>query len=196
LALIMATVAMPPHVWAAQAKQGAHPAPETAAQPSKRANEMSLAGLRPGRSTMADAQKMYGNEPRKASNDDDKDAVTWEEPCQGRWLRVETDDSGVIQFITVQAEEHPADCNEPGGAARKDAWRTGHGIGLGDKRARVEAVYGRPNSVGPSTGGDRELEMLYYAFDWAGSDVPQVMEIYCDRETGRVMEITLSNPSL
>jgi hypothetical protein len=38
--------------------------------------------------------------------------------------------------------------------------------------------------------------MLYYAFDWAGADVPQVMEVYCDTTTGRVVEITLSAPSL
>jgi hypothetical protein len=44
--------------------------------------------------------------------------------------------------------------------------------------------------------GTRELELLYYAFDWAGSDVPQVMEISCERSTGKVLEITLAFPSL
>ncbi|HEV2101325.1 MAG TPA: hypothetical protein VGR58_00970 [Candidatus Acidoferrum sp.] len=42
--------------------------------------------------------------------------------------------------------------------------------------------------------------MWYYAFDWAGADVPQVMEVLCTRETdgkpGRVVEITLAGPSL
>jgi hypothetical protein len=44
--------------------------------------------------------------------------------------------------------------------------------------------------------GDHELEFLYYAFDWAGADVPQVMEIHCARENGRVVEMTLAFPSL
>jgi hypothetical protein len=42
--------------------------------------------------------------------------------------------------------------------------------------------------------------LWYYAFDWAGADVPQVMEVLCTREAdgkpGRVVEITLAGPSL
>jgi hypothetical protein len=42
--------------------------------------------------------------------------------------------------------------------------------------------------------------LWYYAFDWAGPDVPQVMEVVCTREkdgqAGRVVEITLAAPSL
>jgi len=42
--------------------------------------------------------------------------------------------------------------------------------------------------------------LLYYAFDWAGSDVPQVMEVLCtvehDGKPGRVIEITLAASSL
>jgi hypothetical protein len=37
---------------------------------------------------------------------------------------------------------------------------------------------------------------MFYMFDWAGSDVPQVMEVSCDKETGRVVEIMLAFPSL
>jgi hypothetical protein len=37
---------------------------------------------------------------------------------------------------------------------------------------------------------------MSYQFDWAGSDVPQVMEVLCARDTGRVVEITLAFPSL
>jgi hypothetical protein len=41
---------------------------------------------------------------------------------------------------------------------------------------------------------------MYYAFDWAGPDVPQVMEVLCSKEkdgqSGRVLEITLAAPSL
>ena len=53
----------------------------------------------------------------------------------------------------------------------------------------------RRESPGPSVKGEHELELLHYAFAWAGSDVPQVMEILCARESGRVMEITLAYPS-
>jgi hypothetical protein len=66
--------------------------------------------------------------------------------------------------------------------------------------ARARALYGQPNSRGPSTKGGQQLELLYYAFDWAGPDVPQVMEVLCapdrDGKPGRVVEITLAAPSL
>jgi hypothetical protein len=46
----------------------------------------------------------------------------------------------------------------------------------------------------------RELELLLYQFDWAGPDVPQVMEVLCTPEKegkpGRVMEIMLARGSL
>jgi hypothetical protein len=79
---------------------------------------------------------------------------------------------------------------------REPFWQTGHGMKLGDTRARVVETYGQPASTGPSVKGARELELLYYAFDWAGSNVPQVMEVSCERATGRVVEILLAFPSL
>jgi len=59
---------------------------------------------------------------------------------------------------------------------------------------------GNPNSRGPSTRGGQPLELLYYAFDWAGSDVPQVMQAVCtpekDGQPGQVVEITWAASSL
>jgi hypothetical protein len=64
----------------------------------------------------------------------------------------------------------------------------------------VLAIYGQPGSRGPSTKDGQQLELLYYAFDWAGPDVPQVMAVLCTPERnakpGRVVEITLAAPSL
>jgi hypothetical protein len=64
----------------------------------------------------------------------------------------------------------------------------------------VVQLYGAPDSRSPSTKGGRQLELLYYAFDWAGADVPQVMEVACTVKEGlppgRVVEITLAAPSL
>lgn len=160
-----------------------------------KANELALAGLHPGKDGLAQARRLYGAMHLIPS--DGKNVVIWENPCRRETLRVEADDSGVIQFITAQTEEHPGKCAEKEPAAgREDRWRTAHGLSIGDDKARVIQIYGEPGSDGPSTGQHREGELMYYAFDWAGSDVPQVMEIYCDRATNRVMEITLSNPSL
>ena len=74
------------------------------------------------------------------------------------------------------------------------------GLRLGDSANRVTRLYGKPDSRSPSTKGGQKLELLYYAFDWAGPDVPQVMEVLCtvgkDGEPGRVVEITLAASSL
>jgi hypothetical protein len=79
-------------------------------------------------------------------------------------------------------------------------WVTGHGLVIGDACSRVIALYGQPGSRGPSTKDGQQLELLYYAFDWAGPDVPQVMAVLCTPERnakpGRVVEITLAAPSL
>jgi hypothetical protein len=165
---------------------------------SPQANELALAGLHPGKDGLGQARKLYGAMRQMPAPDNDgKNVLIWENPCRKETLRVEADDSGVIQFVTVQAEEHPGECaGKVTTDGRGDRWRTGHGLAIGDDKAHVIQIYGEPGTDGPSTGGHREGELLYYAFDWAGSDVPQVMEVYCDRETNRVMEITLSNPSL
>jgi len=39
--------------------------------------------------------------------------------------------------------------------------------------------------------GGAELELLEFDFGWAGADVPQAMQVYCERDSGRVMEIAL-----
>jgi hypothetical protein len=69
-----------------------------------------------------------------------------------------------------------------------------------DSTGRVISLYGKPDSRSPSTKADQRLELLYYAFDWAGPDVPQVMEALCtvehDGKPGRVVEIALAASSL
>ncbi len=71
---------------------------------------------------------------------------------------------------------------------------------LGNLTSRVLQLYGEPDSRSPSTKDGQRLELLYYAFDWAGPDVPQVMEVLCaaekDGEPGQVVEITLAAASL
>ncbi len=66
--------------------------------------------------------------------------------------------------------------------------------------AKIVNLYGGPDSKSPSSRNGQQLELWYYAFDWAGADVPQVMEVLCTKEKdgkpGRVIEITLAAPSL
>ena len=162
---------------------------------SRRANEVTLAGLRPGHDTLATALTHYKAKYLTADSPGEK---RWRDTCTGRELVIEIDKHEVIQEITVSAlAPRDGKCTD----RRFDTldmqdWFTGHGLSLGDAHNRITEMYGEPNSSGPSVRGATELEYLYYSFDFAGEGVPQVMEIYCARDTGRVLEITLAFPSL
>lgn len=171
---------------------------QTAASAAKvappRAHEVELARLRPGKDTLAAAEKLYKREHR--SQDSREDAPEWVDGCRRRFLRVELSSQGVIESVTVSALGPGwPDCREnPPDWLRTQQWRTGRGLALGSTRQRVLALYGAPQSRGPSTQQGRELELLFYAFDWAGSDVPQVMEVTLEK--GRVVQVTLAFPGL
>jgi hypothetical protein len=190
-----------------------------AGQYERRVNEMTLAGLRPGKDTFTSAEKRYkskflverekerekGKEKEKSPDKSDEKTDNkgdnfkeWLDDCRGRSLKVELDGKGVIQSITISSlAPQDGECKDRAGdILNTRQWMTGRGLRLSDPRDRIIEIYGEPNSSGPSVKGTRELELLYYAFDWAGSDVPQVMEISCERSTGKVLEITLAYPSL
>ena len=162
---------------------------------SFRASESRLAGLLPGQTRLARARVLFGK-PRE--RDGQSSSVRWNR-C-GDDLVVETDSVGVIE--TVRLTRHLDQRRLEGCTAAVTAtkWATGRGLGLGDSAARAIKLYGQPDSRSPSTKGGQRLELLYYAFDWAGPDVPQVLEVVCtvakDGEPGRVVEITLAASSL
>jgi len=172
----------------------------SAQEPERRVNELMLAGLRPGVDTLAMSEKTYKSKHRKKDVSDG--IAEWTDECTGRMLQLELSAKNVIQSVTISAlgpltRDVKADCHQSArDVLQTKLWRTGRGLKLGDPQHRVNEIYGEPNSSGPSTKGNRELELMFYAFDWAGSEVPQVMEVLCDRATGRVMEITLAFPSL
>lgn len=160
-----------------------------------RSNELTLAGLRPGRDTLDAAVKKLGKPLGSSELPGTAGEAVWTASCSRSTVTIEVNPSDLIQTITLQAGSLlPGDCYR---TTDRYHWvATGHGIRLGDLKAKVISVYGKPGSVSPSTKDGRELELLYYAFDWAGPDVPQVMEITCERATGRVVEIMLAFPSL
>jgi hypothetical protein len=120
----------------------------------------------------------------------------WYDACSGYFLRVETNEKGTIESVTVSAlGPRRTDCaaKAPDFLHRR-LWKTGKGLALGDPRKRVLALYGQPDSYGPSTQQGRELQLLFYSYEELGIDVPQVMEITLERD--RVVQITLAFPGL
>jgi hypothetical protein len=163
-------------------------------QSSLKRNELRLAARRPGRDTIARARSLYG-QPKSGAQGDT--TFSWSTDLRSERLIIATDSGGLIQEIRAERREDVAIMD---GDPLGSPWRTGRNLAVGDLAARVERLYGKPDSRSPSTKGGQRLELLYYAFDWAGPDVPQVMEVACtvgkDGEPGRVVEITLAASSL
>jgi len=176
------------------------PAPPVrqAGDPQKH-NELTLAGLRPGRDTLTKAVRTFGR-PKPRSGE--SAGAIWEFRVQDRYLllSLDCDAEGTIQTIRV-FQQSPSGLS----VERSSPWPmtrlwTGRGAGIGEDTERVIALYGNPDSRNPSTKDGQPLELLYYAFDWAGPDVPQVMQVVCttekDGQAGRVVQITLAASSL
>jgi len=172
------------------------PEPTAKKMPAKRLNEWTLAGLRPGRDLRNRATQLYGApEPAK---DSQGGQISWTQ-CGIETLIIDVDVKDKIQVIRVLTVHNIQSRNVILECESID-WKTGYGLRLGDPAAKVAQLYGEPDSRSPSTKDGQPLELWYYAFDWAGPDVPQVMEVLCtkekDGEPGRVVEITLAAPSL
>jgi hypothetical protein len=163
---------------------------------ARHVNETLLAGLRPGRDTFAVAEKRF--KAKNLSEGKDSGVKEWRDECSGRAIRLELDNKSVIQSVTITTlASQEGKC----GDKRVDFldpknWVTGLGLRIGDSQDQIVGLYGEPNSSGPATKNGQELALMYYQFDWAGSDVPQMMEVLCARDSGRVVEITLAYPSL
>jgi hypothetical protein len=186
-----------------------------------RSNELTLAGMRPGQDTLKKAQVKFGTKDMATADD----GVLWK--CANSTLRLDLDPNKTIRGVILSAEhlrkvttdaqnsnkieEMPLPCylklastplelEQGKGLNFRNLWVTGKGTKLGDSTKALARTYGPPDSKSPSTRDGQPLELWYYAFDWAGPDVPQVMEVLCTREQdgkpGRVIEITLAAPSL
>ncbi len=95
-----------------------------------RANELSIAGLRPGHDTLSDAQKRL--DPLLAPvKTDNQGAQTWQEGCTGRKIALEVDEDGVIQNVDLSSGGVKADWKQTQGVQRARIWSTGRGSAAG-----------------------------------------------------------------
>jgi hypothetical protein len=160
--------------------------------PTTRNNETTLGGLVPGRSNLRQAISLLGESIA---------APTWF-TCDGDEINLYLNQEKVVQAIRMS---RPLTFTKPsidcfGAALEGRAWKTGRGLRLGDSASHALQLYGEPDSRSPSTKDGRQLELLYYAFDWAGPDVPQILTVLCTLNKGGkpgwVVEITLDASSL
>jgi len=159
-------------------------------------NELTLAGLRPGHDSVASAFKRY--KQKYLLNKTSTGTKEWRDTCTGHSLALTIDSQSVIQEITVSLlVPRDGNCdNRRFEFLNLDDWVTGKGLRLGDSRNHVVELYGEPSASEPVVRDDQDFELLQFDFAAAGPDVPQAMQVYCQRESGRVVEITLAaNPS-
>ena len=182
---------LPAHISTANRPTSKNP---TATISARRNDELTLAGLRPGQDDFAKAQKLF-RKPTLTKFDGTN--PIWHDTCRNQSLSIITDaDSGTIQEVRVSENNSKFASATPsstiarirlrgGGTVppherqARSRWLTGHGLLVGSSCSRVFELYGQPGSRGPSTKDGQQLELLYYAFDWAGPDVPQVMAVLC-----------------
>lgn len=158
-------------------------------------NELTLAGLRPGRDSLANALKRY--KQKYLLNKTSLDSKEWRDTCTGHSLALVLDSQSVIQEITVSLlVPRDGNCdNRRFEFLNLDDWVTGKGLRLGDSRNHVVELYGEPSSSEPVERDDADFEILQFDFAALGPNVPQQMQVYCERDSGRVVEITLSASS-
>ena len=166
--------------------------PEQRDNAAKPVNELTLAGLRPGRDVLASAFKRY--KQKYLASKTSVESKEWRDTCTGRSLALEVDARSIIQAITVSLlVPRDGNCdNRRFELLNLDEWITGKGLRLGDSRNHVVELYGEPASSEPVVREDEDFELLQFEFAVVGPDVPQEMQVYCQRESGRVVEITLS----
>jgi len=178
-----------------------------------RRNELTLGGLQPGKDSIEQAKARFKD--GQNGKNPIPDPLIWESSSSpaDTQLRFEANAQHIIDGIVALRPRMllASDRQPTGGALRPKTqraalrttgarWKTGLGLGLGDSCKKAVKLYGTPDSRSPSTKGGQPLQLLYYAFDWAGPDVPQVMQVVCtpekDGQPGRVVEITLAASSL
>src|SRR5262249_48333739 len=150
--------------------------------------------LQPGQNTIEDAKRVHH---RGSEQGNPPDPLIWiaKSAENDTELRFEADAQHVLRGITAlrpneppipnakAAEAAPELAGKPFAATPQGPlWRTGLGLRLGDTCSKAVKLYGNPESRSPSTKDGQPLELLYYAFDWAGPDVPQVMQVVCTAE--------------
>ena len=106
----------------------------------KSANELTLAGLRPGRDTIGAARDKFGKKIPVTETIADRN-VEWHDFCGGQSLKVEADKSGVIQTMDLHAITPVRRCSPEALDASKQAglWKTGRGLRLGDNLEKLQS---------------------------------------------------------
>lgn len=170
------------------AARGQDPA-DSADRPAGNVNELTLAGLRPGRSTIALAEALWGYSWRHPSRDEG-DLYVW---CDARThlkLTLEARPGGLIRVVTVSRMPPARPLGACSAVLDDKVETTGRGVRLGDTPRQLKQVYGKPFFSGPSSWDGHDVNMIVFNFSWAGIHKPQILE--SSFAAGKLVKMTLS----
>lgn len=181
---LFALLALTLTVAAAQAQDPA----SSSDRPPGNVNELTLAGLRPGATSIAASLARLGSHWRHPAPDE-KDLYIWCDSHSRLRVQLEAPSGQPVAVVTI---ESLAVAPASGCSARLPLAlaRTGRGVRLGDSPAQLKKVYGTPFFQGPSSWQGRDALLIVFNFSWAGSDKPQILE--STFENGRLAKMTLS----
>lgn len=155
--------------------------------PAGNVNELTLAGLRPGRSTLRDAVRLYGAHWVHPTPQE-TDLYLWSDTAHHLLLSTEVNKQGQIRVVSITRTQRST-ATPSRLPVRAEA--TGRGVRLGDSQQRLRKVYGKPFFEGPSSLDGHDVHLIVYNFSWAGADKPQILESSFDR-SGQLVKMTLS----
>ncbi len=173
--------------------------PSNPDHPPGNVNELTLAGIRPGRVRIAAEVRRFGTQWFHPSPDE-PDIYIWQDLKNGLRLTLEVDDKGVVRAVTVlRADALPNDglpptlrrTNLPRAHLPLSIASTGRGMRLGDSPIRLLHIYGKPFFRGSAQLDRQQVEMIVFNFSWAGRQYPQILESSFDSHH-HLIKMTLS----
>lgn len=164
----------------------------SADRPPGNVNEVTLAGLEPGRATLADALAHFGPNWFHPGPEE-TNVYDWCDASTGLQIGVDLGAQKSVRVVTVSALKAapPLPARHCATTLPLALARTGRGVRLGDPPARLLAVYGKPFFDGPSSDDGRNVRLIVFNYAWAGPDFPQILESSFDA-AGRLVKMVLS----
>jgi hypothetical protein len=158
---------------------------------TKPVNEIRLGGLQPGRDTL---QSFKRKVKREEPAFDGSTEHSYYEICNYQTIDVYPDSTGRLTRISVTqvTERIIADCTDKSYSRQARRWLgSGHDLLLGDTCQQAIEIYGKPASETSGAESNSVIKSMTYDFGWAGSKVPQAMQVECSIPENKVIKMTL-----
>jgi hypothetical protein len=165
-------------------------AAETKTTETKRVREEKLAGLRPGKDTVDQAYKHFGEGDAPKSDS----LLSWRDDCNHQQVSIAFDPRRIIESVTVERPPGTlnADCELKAYSRPVRAkLGSGHDLVMRDRCQRIREIYGEPDAKATAARGFEKLDIYTYQYSWAGERPRLTMEVTCNVTIDQIYGIKL-----